>query len=479
MRKAYDNILSDYIEAEDAAKNCGFEPYRYICPHCQEDVYLCAAESSLQATHFRHRDGNNNSECEYYLGNSYEIGNNQNPQIKRDKIEIYFSNSKKLFSIGVKFNADEIASSAKNGDYFQVKNETDIDCINKTPINSGRFFPDVFELFSLNHFAWEYMVSSTTVSKERKYSVFKKDEKGNAVPIFFKIQAGSDDVNFTAKLVRTEYLYTNTDYFIVYPGRSFELGVEQNLQIKNPVLFKTMNRDFVSSVVTFNNNDKTIKKQLEIWQYKLEDNETLMLLWPPSSMIEDKTLIKTRDVFIFSSFELKAHSNINKGSENIVKSVDGFSIIKVEDKANICKKNSELFLVKSDRIDRDYDVINVSKETLYCFKAIDDEAYIFNSSGVSLLHEGEEALLTRKSEIRHYMHGYLDQVVKAPLDALQKDEKKLIQKIILYYRREEPFDWCDYESLNLSQSAMDYLKYCERESKINSAVKRYIKEGRI
>jgi len=109
MHKAYDTILSDYVDAESAAKSYGFEPYRYECARCWEEVRLCAADSNNQATHFRHRSGNNNVDCENYLGNRGAIISNALSRCNvRDKIEFYYSNATKMFYIGIKFSSEEI-----------------------------------------------------------------------------------------------------------------------------------------------------------------------------------------------------------------------------------------------------------------------------------------------------------------------------------------------------------------------------------
>ncbi|MCE5187857.1 MAG: hypothetical protein LLF75_01530 [Eubacteriales bacterium] len=124
MRKAYDTILSDYVDADTAAKSDGFEPYRYECACCWEEVHICAADSQNQATHFRHRSGNNNVQCENYLGNrSAIIRNALSRKNVRDKIEFYFSSTTSMFSIGVKLNADEIDLAPENWTSYNVRKE--------------------------------------------------------------------------------------------------------------------------------------------------------------------------------------------------------------------------------------------------------------------------------------------------------------------------------------------------------------------
>ena len=68
MYKAYDTILQAEVSAVLAAQNGKSEPYRYECLCCGEEVYIAAAYSTRQVAHFKHRSGNNDIECENYLG---------------------------------------------------------------------------------------------------------------------------------------------------------------------------------------------------------------------------------------------------------------------------------------------------------------------------------------------------------------------------------------------------------------------------
>ena len=67
MYRAYDTMLQVPVSAHEAARN-GDEYYRYECLRCGEEVYIAAAYSHYQSTHFRHRRGNNNKSCKKYMG---------------------------------------------------------------------------------------------------------------------------------------------------------------------------------------------------------------------------------------------------------------------------------------------------------------------------------------------------------------------------------------------------------------------------
>lgn len=480
MRKAYDTILSDYVDADTAAKSGGFEPYRYECACCWEEVHVCAADSQNQATHFRHRSGNNNIECENYLGNrSTIISNALSRRNVQDKIEFYFSSTTKMFSIGVKFNAEEIAAYEQSAASFQVRGEFPAKPKISIPIRNRRFLPDVFELIPINEFSWEYYVSSTNDSKQRKYEMFRKDGRGILYPSFFKIQANGDGDNFQAKLVRTETLYTNTPYLIVFTHQYYTLSFQKDVQVGKVITFRTMDRDFAGVVVTFINKTQTVEQQLDVWKYKLEANETLTLLWPPSPQANDAMLIKSNCAYIFSSFEMQAHGNINVHSTDIVMLGDGVSKISINGRTKVYKKNAELVFTKQEDSVIEYNVFLIDQEVAKKYVAPDDGAYLFNRSGVSPMSKGMSASLTAASKVCHYSFGYLDRIITAASNAISWEGEHILRDALMYYKRTEAFNWSDYESLDLSPTAFQYIESCEKTGMINSAVKHFIEEGRI
>lgn len=482
MQKAYDTMLCDYVDADIAAKSGGDEPYRYECPHCWEKVHLCAANSRNQVPHFRHRSSNNNIECENYLGNRNSIIRNAlYHRNLRDKIEFYFSSVTKMFSIGVKFNTEEIAAYEQNDTMLQIKTSFTSKPILTIPINSSRFFPDISELIPINNFSWEYYISYTKDSNQRKYEIFHKDKYGNLFPSFFKILVNGDEDNFKAKLVRTETLYTNTPYLIILTHQysNSRLNFSGDVKIGKTFNFTTMGRNFSGFIVTFTAKTERIERKLEDWKYKLESNESLTLLWPPAIQIDDTMVIKTKNAYIVSSFELQAHGNINVHTRDIEKFENGVSKILVSDQTKIYIKNAELLISSQKAMISEYDVISIIHETAKKFTASDDNTFLYNNFGIVQMNEGMSTSLTDKSEIRHFSYGYLDKIITAENTADFQDRGCILKDILMYYQNEENFNWDDYESLNLSSIAEEYIKSCEKSGKINSAAKRFIKEGRI
>lgn len=480
QKKAYDTILSDYVDAESAAKGSGFEPYRYKCACCWEEVHLCAADSRNQATHFRHRNGNNNVECENYLGNRNAIINSAlSHRNVRDKIEFYFSNSTKLFSIGVKFDADEISTYEQDEASFQVRTSYTAKPLISIPIRSSRFYPNISELIPISEFSWEYHISSSNDSKPHKCELFRKDKRGYLYPSFFKIQAQGDGGDFKAKLIRSDTLYTNTPYLIVFTHLYHTMSFQQDVKVGEVIRFKTMDRDFAGVVVVFTRKTASVEQQLGLWKYKLETNETLTLVWPPSSLVNESMLICTDYAYLFSTFELQAHGNINVHSDNIEGLENGISKVAIKGRTKIYKKNAEIVLEKCKETSYEYDTISVANEIAKNYVASDDGAYLFNCYGVSPMSKGMSILLTTGSEIRHYSYGYLDSIVTVTKDSVALTSERLLQDVLMYYKRMEAFDWTDYDSLKLSHTAFQYIESCEKTGVINSAAKHFIEEGWI
>jgi hypothetical protein len=478
MRKAYDIKLSDYVDAESAAKNGGFEPYRYECACCWEEVLLYAAESP----YFRHRNGNNNVECENYLGiRGVVIDNARSRKNLRDKIDFYFSSDTKMFSVKVKFNEEEITKHEKNRASFHVKSKQNAIPFTSIPVDSTYFLPGISEFIPLTEFSWEYYISFASDAKQQRYEVFCKDKKGFLYPSFFKIQSDKYNEEFTAKLVRTDKLYTNTLYLVIFPySYNAVLDFRNDVKVDKVIEFKTMNREFVGIIVTFINKTVGIEQQLNQWKYTLETNENVTLLWPPTSQYDDQNIINKEYAYIFSSFEMQAHGNINVRSKNITNLGNGITKIIIDEQAKIYKKNVELSLTsKLDDIDsHKYDIISLKRESTRSVVAPDGETYFFNRSGVFQINKGASVLLPVSSEVRHYSFGYLDCIIFAE-KKIAGDNEQILKDILMYYRREEDFDYNDFTRFVFSPAALKYIKLCQKTGKINSAAKRFIMEGRI
>lgn len=111
MLRAFDTLLQTTVSANAAAANSDNEAFRYECLCCGEEVFLAAQDSIYKATHFRHRSGNNDKDCELYLG-QYSVS--PSSPLKRNKkanrVEFYYNNIHKGFYVSFRFSEAEIAA---------------------------------------------------------------------------------------------------------------------------------------------------------------------------------------------------------------------------------------------------------------------------------------------------------------------------------------------------------------------------------
>lgn len=162
MNKAYDTLLQTEVTAEMAAESGAkdrtgdFSKYRYECICCGEEVYVAAPYSLKQATHFRHYDGNNDTECDNYLGQITSLKSAidfRSRRSFRETANFYFDYSKKLFCIGVKFSDTELESLTDQDICVEVTTENHHCPFISIPINRTNFTPDVPTMFYLEEFS--------------------------------------------------------------------------------------------------------------------------------------------------------------------------------------------------------------------------------------------------------------------------------------------------------------------------------------
>jgi hypothetical protein len=478
MRKAYDTFLQSEVSADLAAQTGSSDPYRYECMLCGEGVRLAAVCSTNMVPHFRHRSGNSDIECKYYLGQCDTFSTDEHPRKSKDeRAEFYFDSITKMFYLGLRFSENEIFTYEQLSAIFELRTTNQAEAFYSLRINRRNFDPDIQRMIPLEKFSHNYFLSNTLNSIKRKYNVFKNAEKN--VPTFFKMQAGDND--YKAKLVRSSVLYTNISYFVAYQSRKgapVDTPLPKEMNIEKHFMFETMGRKFFGKILTITSKTVEIDSLLLSWEYQLEAAETLMLLWPPSFLSNGTALINVDNVYLFSTFELQAHGNINVHSGEIKRISDCVSKVVVNSKTKIYKKNAELILEKCECTSSAYIVIPVARNVAKTYAVPDDSTYLFNKSGVSHLSKGISVLLTPKSEIRHYIFGYLDGLV-VPHEQLAPTGERLIQDILMHYKRFEAFLWDSYESLRLSQAALKYISTCKKTGRINPAVKRFIDEGQI
>lgn len=477
MRKAYDTILQSEVSAELAAQNGGFEPYRYECACCGEEVFVAAPYSTRMVAHFRHRSGNNDVECENYLGQYGAISTDSSSRRNnRERVEFYYDSASKTFNLALRFSESEIHGYEQRYVDFEIRAKDSDTPFRVLKINSMNFSPDVPTLIPLDNFSFSYYLSNTLSGVKRKYD-FQNHDK---IPTFFKISGNDND--FKAKLVRSNVLYTNTQYFVTLQSQYSvprEIQFSKDIEVEQTFRFETMKRNFRGFVLSITSKTPSIDCLLKSWGYKLETSETLTLLWPPAHTIDEVSIITSGYAFIFSTFELQAHGNINVYSEEIMKLSHGIAKVKVKPKTKIFKKNAEIVIDKVVIPVDCYSVITPSKRFVSTFTVPDDGAYyLFNHSGVSPLTNGQVVFLTPNSSIVRYV---FNNPVAYIYPCLQKEltGKELLEDILAHYKRMEAFDLNRFSTLLLNETASKYINKCKITGSISPVVIRFIKEGRL
>jgi hypothetical protein len=477
MRKAYDTILQSEVSADMAAKDGGCEPYRYECACCGEEVYLAAAYSTSMVPHFRHRSGNNDVECENYLGQYGAISiDSRSRKSNRERVEFYFEKSNKTYSIGIRFSGDEINFYEQHNVVFELRSSAAEQAFFTLPINKTNFAPDFPTLIPLNKFSYCYFLSNTLNGIKRPHELFKPSNK----PTFFKILG--NDGQYRAKLVRGAVLYTNVPYFVAVESKYSKVSdvrFIKEIQVDDTFSFETMGRKFLGKVLSIKEKTARVDALVSSWGYQLETSETLTLLWPPAIMTDDTAVIFSDYAFLYSSFELQAHGNINLHSEDIIRVTNGVSKVSINAKTKVYRKNAEMVLIKDKLNSSVFDAITATESYANTYTIPDNNSYfLFNQSGVKPLSIGQTVFLTPKSEIKCYCFSYLISRIIPCLQGELTGEFLLVD-ILAHYKRTEVFESSAFSSYNLSDTASLYLNECEASGLINSVAKQFIEEGRL
>lgn len=479
MHKAYDIFLQTEVTANLASENVGFEPYRYECAHCGEEVRLAAADSISVIAHFRHRSGNNDVECDNYLGQYGAINIDSHSRKSRsERVEFYFDNSTKMFYLCLRFSDVEISTYEQLNTTFELRATSQEKAFYSLPICSRFFDPDSPKMIPVEKFSHTYFISNTHNGIKSPYEVFKKN--GSNVPTFFKLQISDSD--FKAKLVRSSILYTNVPYFIAYQSKGsspWNSSLPSELTVDETFRFGTTGREFLGKVLTIKAKTASVEMLLKSWGYQLEASETLMLLWPPSAIVDEVSTSCSGYAYLYSSFELQAHGNINVHSEDLKRFKNGVTRVTVNSRTRVHKKNAEMVIDNSNHDPIGFVELSVSERQESVFVVPDDiSTFLFNHFGTTHLSKGQTVLLTQSSIIRRYLSGYLVGRVYSQSQEEWTSEQ-VLKDILAYYKRAEAFTMSDFDVNNLSETAYQYIERCEEFGLINSAAKRFIEEARL
>ncbi len=477
MRKAYDTFLQSEVYADLAAKNGGSEPYRYECAYCGEEVRIAAVSSVSMIAHFRHRSGNNDVDCENYLGQYGAISiDSHSRKSRNERAEFYFDSTLKMFFLGLCFSKDEIIAYEDASTKFELRASAQDQAFSTLRINSTNFIPDVPRIIPIDRFSYNYFLSNTLNNVKRRYEFFK--EEGS--PAFFKIQG--KDTGYKARLIRSKILYTDVPYFAVVENPySFSQAsyLSNDIEFSSSSHFETMGKKFIGQILTIKNKTIDVKNLFSSWGYQVESSETLTLLWPPAAQVNDISTICSDNAFLFSSFNLEPHGNINVHSTDIASIGNGIWKVSIPSRVKVLRKNAEIVIDGGTVYSANYETLSVGESHSRIYTVSDDSVYyLFNRSGASQISEGQSVFLTPGTLIKHYNSGYLDGVIH-PLQQNELSGEALLNDLLAHYNRTEPLSLESFATLDLSDTASKYIEKCMESGVINTAATRFIEEGKI
>lgn len=478
MDKAFDAILQSEVDALDVARTsyCFFgEQFRYQCLCCSEEVYLAAADSNEKSPHFRHRRGNNDTECERYLGQLsaeeyFELWRKH----KREYIEFYFNRDKMTFEVCTSFTEEELHVHEKENHNITISLKYFGEPFFSIPISKRVFIPCVKSYFTIPEFSTKYFISFNSGIKPCTYNdVMRNSEKIN----IFRV--GKQDEH--CKHQTSSFIYTDTQYIGICEKEEAlqELVSLKYVHSKEPFSFSTQNKVFYGLEFLVKEAEFSVLSFFQKHDYQLNTSETFSILWPPV-YTRDSCSICTRDtVYVFSSFELIPHGNINvddmfarKISRDILKIQMNDEVIVHEKNIDICIRKERELGIETDPeepVTRYSERYTVSDQYDY---------YLFDQNGCTRLIPGIIVYLSQSDRIVGYKSGHIKEIVCACVKE-KIDTRLLINDILKYHPQSETFEMDDFMDITTDKTILSYLEDCYKSGRINTVVKRYIKEGMI
>ena len=475
MLKAFDLLLQTEVTAKNAAINGDNEAFRYECICCGEEVFLAAQDSNLKATHFRHRSGNNDKECELYLGQYGAIPNSARRRNKQDHIEFYYNNSTKCFYVGLTYSDDEITIYEDAGAFLEIREKRTAAPFFKKSINHQSFVNCVPEKFSIDRYASSYFISNTLNDIKREYTVFSPN-----YPSFFKILSNScEEKDFSARLIKSKSLYTNTRYFIAWAGRNTAQVILQALPgvvIEDSYYFKTFGGFTIYGIIVhFERKTPSLDNALQEWGFDLDISESVSLLWPPAYEENERSVVSSSIVYLYSTFKFQGLGNVNTKDQYITEVSEKVTKIAINEPVRILKKNAELTIWKEPFV-ADIQPIQIIQEYADRFQVpikTGNSFYSFSVFGAELLKPGQVVFLTSDSFIAEYKRNSLLRTVSFSTPDHPSIESRFFEALSNYWISE---DFDDSIIQSVPQPIIDYLNQCKRSGRINKAVNRLLKD---
>lgn len=489
MDRAFDKRINDKVFAKDLTIR-DKDMYRYKCLACDEYLTLSAVDSKKQSPHFRHRNGNNDKDCDYYLNNlisfvnrKYYLSDSENNK----KTDIFFNNKKNIFEFGLFFYYEDIEELYNNDSIITIKQGSG-KLFNKVPITKIPLISNSFTYFKL-----EDPFKNLKIFIDDKLTYVVKSIQNNNL-LFFKLKSN----NHFKLLSNTDNLYIDTEYIVM--SKIFNkirklsnlVSNESNLKINQ---IQTSDDTFFWTNLTFGTKNSNIDIFLNSNGYNLQKSESINIIWPPLYQSNEELVSMFDSLFLNSSFELEKDRNTNASFE-IIKSFNK-EIYKFEitDPLLIGKDNIDLKIFK-DKFDDLKDETKIVEtlqarsckvlESSSIFKDEYDkygnlllrnyDYYLLNYSGIRKIYPGETIKLRKNEKIL----GYEKRFKRIEIQPILKKELSLEEKILdmlRFYPKLESYTNNEFQDYSSNEFLKEYLKVCQKKGKINSLIKLYLQKG--
>lgn len=479
MDKAFDAVFQKEVDAEVVAKTLYYtegEQFRYQCLCCGEEVYLAAADSTSKAPHFRHRRGNNDTNCERYLGQPGAVEHYVSiRKYNMEHIDFGFNIEHMTFEVALMYKEEEINSDVMKEKEISLYTKYCSQPFFSLLINRENLIPDVWNYFTLKEYSNDYCVSMDTRKEKIVYTnIIKKDCKLN---IYRIKQSDSHYMRNTSGI-----LYTNDNYLAISEDEDNirQLISLQTVEKDSDILkFTTQGRQFYSVKFFVRSVDYASKIYFLKQELKIETAETMDILWPPVFTEDSMSVCTAKKLYISSSFELILHGNVDAKDANIKKLINGVYEVTFEDKASIFEKNIKDTIVKREKATTE--TVYKEPKLIYAdkYEVLDNyDYYLFDKNGCTKLITGSCIYISETDRVLGYKNGHIKLIILAePQQILNK--QILINDIIKYHPQSESFKPDDFMDIEMDETVLSYVENCYRNGMINTVVKKYIKEGLI
>jgi len=310
MDKAFDAVLQSEVDAAVIAKSsyCFLgERFRYQCLCCGEEVYLAAADSSERSPHFRHRKGNNDTECEQYLGQLDTVEHLiLLRKHKQGHIEFYFNRDRMTFEICASFTEEELQAYEKENNRLMVSSKYCTDPFLSIPLSKEVFVPGRKSYFTITEFSTQYIVSFDSGVNSYTYQDVMRDMKKINI---FRVRMQDEHCRHQT----SSLLYTNTEYIGIseYEETMQELSTLEYITSEELFSFVTENRVFYGLQFSIKQAEFSILHFFQKHDYQMETSEEFSILWPPVYTKDSRFICDGDTTYVHSSFALIPHGNMN------------------------------------------------------------------------------------------------------------------------------------------------------------------------